>query len=81
MTPERMQAQLEALGDYDYVFISANSARRYRVPELLPERFRFLSEFYSSLPRRGTVVKVFSAAGQSSKGDTYTLYRIDGGQR
>ncbi|MEI6632797.1 MAG: glycosyltransferase family 39 protein [Chlamydiota bacterium] len=81
MTPELMKARLDALGDYDYALVSAVSAGRYGEREKLPERFRFMSDFYTSLPRKGTVVKVFSPATYPCKGPTFTLYRLGGAVR
>lgn len=80
MTPERMKAQLESLDDYDYVLASSTGAFRYRRREALPERFRFLHDFYAALPGRGTVVKVFDPEPSRSTGPAYTLYRVGEGR-
>ncbi|HOE27786.1 MAG: glycosyltransferase family 39 protein [Candidatus Aureabacteria bacterium] len=80
MTPERMKAQLESIDDYDYVLASSTGAYRYRAREILPERFRFLHDFYAGLAGRGTVVKVFRPEPSRSTGPEYTLYRVGEGR-
>ena len=76
MTPEMMKARLEAFGDYDYILVSADGALRYRQRDMLPERFKFMNDFYAALPGKGTVLKVFSPASCRCRGTTFTLYRI-----
>jgi hypothetical protein len=76
MTPELMKARLESLGDYDYALVSDDRAVRYGEREKLPERFRFMSDFYASLPGKGTVVRVFSPATYPCKGSPFVLYRL-----
>lgn len=78
MTPELMKKRLESLGDYDYALISGERGIRYGAREKLPERFRFMSDFYASLPRKGTVVKVFSPGSYPCKGAPFILYRLEG---
>lgn len=81
MTPEIMRSQLESLHEYDYVLISMRNASRYGDPEKLPERFRFMSEFYADLPSRAAVERVFGPGSCRCKGAPYVLYRVAGGGR
>ena len=50
-------------------------------PEALAASEPAVTAWRGSGEVRVVAVELLSADGRSSKGDTYTLYRIDGGQR
>lgn len=77
MTPERMKGQLDAVDEYDYVLISEHKAWRYGDRSTLPERFLFMNDFYGSIKAKGTPVKSFGAREGESRGNSFTLYKVN----
>jgi hypothetical protein len=79
MTPELMRAQMEHLSDYDYIVIASHKAWRYRDREQLPERFRFMTDFYRSVGKKCELVKSFGGEKGKSQGSTVSLYKVPPG--
>ncbi|MDD5557706.1 MAG: glycosyltransferase family 39 protein [bacterium] len=77
MTPELMREMLDDLARYDYAVVSDHKAWRYGRREELPERFRFMNDFYRTIGSRGTLVATFAPVEGESQGTVYFVYRLD----
>lgn len=59
---------------YDYIIVTGNGDLFLKAPARVPERFRFMTDFYRSLGARCRLVKRIAAGERGLKGHAITIY-------
>ena len=72
-----MARQILEPGQYDYIIISKDAERHYQREEAkhLPERFRFIAEFYQKIHEYPLTQELAPRAGHS-RGPVVKIYRV-----